>query len=100
MIIDGHIHIGKWSEVFLNYGTTVKDTINVLIKAGINEAVCFPADRTSNVDLLNEIKLNKNFKFHFTAWINPDDSNLDSFIEQNLNEIKFFKIHPSFKKEE
>lgn len=98
MIIDGHIHIGKWSEVFLNYKTTVRDAINVMRQAGVAEAVCFPANQTRNVDLLTEIKLNKDFTFHFTAWINPEDPELDSFLDQHLNEIKFFKIHPSFQK--
>lgn len=98
MIIDGHIHIGKWGEVFLNYQTTVSDAINVMKQAGIDEAVCFPANETRNIDLLNEIKLHPNFPFHFTAWINPDDAELDSFLEHHLNEIKFFKIHPSFQK--
>ena len=94
-IIDAHIHIGKWSEIFLNLESTVDDAVNELKKSGIDEAICMPTDRTSNEELLSEIKLRKDFKFYFNAWINPTDENLDKFLEDNISDIHFFKIHPS-----
>ncbi len=97
-IIDGHIHIGKWSGVFLDYATTVSDAVKVLKDSGVDSAVALPCDTYRNEELLNEIKSQNEFKFHFACWINPDDGKLDSFIEKNLKDIKAFKIHPSFQK--
>lgn len=97
-IIDGHIHIGKWSGVFLDYSTTVKDAVIVMKESGIDSAVALPCDTFMNDELLSEIKSQTDFTFHFAAWINPDDAKLDSFIEKNLKDIKVFKIHPSFQK--
>ena len=97
-IIDAHIHIGKWSEIFLNLESTVDEAVIELKKSGIDEAICMPTDRTSNAELLSEIKLRKDFKFYFNAWINPFDENLDKFLEENTSDIHFFKIHPSIDK--
>lgn len=94
-IIDSHIHIGKWSEIFLNLESTVDEAVIELKKSGIDEAICMPTDRTSNAELLSEIKSRKDFKFYFNAWINPLDENLDKFLEDNITDIHFFKIHPS-----
>ncbi len=97
-IIDGHIHIGQWGSVFLNYGTTVRDAVNVLKESGIESAVALPADNEPNEKLLADIKQTTDFTFYFAAWINPDDNNLFEFIEKNLNDIPFFKFHPSFQR--
>ena len=35
MIIDAHIHIGKWSKVFFNYESTVKEAIDVMKSSGV-----------------------------------------------------------------
>lgn len=94
-IIDGHIHIGKWSSIFLNYETTVEQAVEVMKSSGIEEAVCLPADATPNAELLNETKNRKDFKFYFAAWINPDDKGLDSFLENNIRDVSLFKFHPS-----
>jgi predicted TIM-barrel fold metal-dependent hydrolase len=97
-IIDAHIHIGKWSEIFLNLESTVDEAVVELKKSGIDEAICMPTDRTSNAELFAEIKLRKDFKFYFNAWINPMDKTLDRFLEENIKDIHFFKIHPSIDK--
>jgi len=94
-IIDGHVHIGKWGEVFLNYETTVNQAVEVMKNSGIDAAVCMPADAEPNLKLLNESYDRKDFKFYFCAWLNPDDAELDKFLEDNLNKIHFFKVHPS-----
>jgi uncharacterized protein len=94
-IIDGHIHIGKWSGLFFNYETTVEQAVEVMKASGIAGAVCLPADVEPNIRLLSEIKNRKDFKFYFAAWINPDDKELDGFLENNLNDVSMFKFHPS-----
>ena len=97
-IIDAHIHIGKWGDVFFGYESTVPQAIEVMKKSGIDEAVCIPADKTRNEDLFNEVIDNKDFKFHFTAWINPQDTKLDEFLNKNIERISLFKIHPSIQR--
>ncbi len=97
-IIDGHIHIGKWSNIFFNYETTVSQAIDIMKSSGVEAAVCLPTDATPNEKLFNEIKGQKEFKFYFAAWINPEDKELDGFLEKNLRGISLFKIHPSVQK--
>lgn len=97
-IIDGHIHIGRWSDIFFSYETTVEQAIEVMKTSGIEGAVCLPADATPNEVLLNQVMKHKDFNFYFTAWINPDDKELDGFLEKNIDDISLFKIHPSIQK--
>lgn len=94
-IIDGHIHIGKWSSIFLNYETTIKQAIDVMKSSGIDAAVCLPADATPNIKLFNDINKQTDFIFYFAAWINPDDEELDIFLDKYMSGISFFKFHPS-----
>lgn len=94
-IIDAHIHIGKWSELFFNYESTVQEAVNVMKKSGVHSAVCMPADNTRNEQLLNEVYDSADFRFYFNAWINPEDRDLDEFLTGNMDKISLFKIHPS-----
>jgi uncharacterized protein len=94
-IIDGHTHIGRWSRLFLHYESTLREAVEIFKKSGVSEAVCMPADDEPNERLLEKIKIIKNFKIHFCAWINPNDKSLPAFLEKNIDSIKFFKIHPS-----
>lgn len=96
-IIDAHIHIGQWSEIFFNYGSTVEEAVSVMNNSGIDAAMCMPADATSNEELLNQIK-KFDFKFYYNAWINPLDKGLDDFLEKNISNISAFKIHPSIQR--
>ncbi|KAA0210795.1 hypothetical protein FBQ84_02990 [Ignavibacteria bacterium CHB1] len=98
MIIDSHIHIGKWSEVFFNYTSTVEQAIYVMKSSGVDAAVCMPTDSTSNLELFAQTIDNRDFKFYYMAWINPMDPELDKFLENNINRISLFKIHPSLQK--
>ena len=58
-IIDGHVHIGRWSEVFLNYESTVGQAVEVMKESGVSSAVALPCDTFENEKLLNDI-LNQN----------------------------------------
>jgi len=97
-IIDGHTHIGQWSDIFLNYNTSIEDAVEVFRHSGVSRAVCMPADNEPNERLLKKIKKINNFKIYFCAWINPSDKKLDSFIEKYIKDISLFKIHPSLTK--
>ncbi len=97
-IIDAHIHIGKWSSIFFNYESTVRQAIDVMKSSGVEAAVCMPADATSNDELFARTYNNPDFKFYYMAWINPEDAELDNFLEKNIHNISLFKIHPSIQK--
>ena len=98
MIIDSHIHIGKWSNIFFNYESTVEEAIDVMKSSGVYAAVCMPTDETGNKTLFNETIDNSDFKFYFNAWIDPEDRELDNFLEINLDRISLFKVHPSIQR--
>jgi len=97
-IIDAHIHIGKWSEIFYNYESTVSDAIKVMRSSGIDSAVCMPTDETSNEELFSQTFNNPEYKFYFNAWINPEDKDIDDFLKNNIDKISLFKVHPSIQK--
>lgn len=97
-IIDAHIHIGKWSDIFFNYESSVSQAIKVLKSSGVDSAACMPADNTDNEELFNQTHNNQEYKFYFNAWINPEDKKLDEFLKQNISKISLFKIHPSIQK--
>ena len=97
-IIDGHIHIGKWSNLFFKYETTVEQAIEVMKSSGVEAAVCLPADATPNSVLLDDIKKHKDFEFYFAAWINPDDKDLDGFLKDHIDDVSIFKFHPSIQR--
>ena len=98
MIIDAHIHIGKWSDLFFNYESTVEQAIDVMKAAGVDAALAMPTDATSNSELFAKVFENPAYKFYYMAWINPDDNELDSFLEENIDNISAFKIHPSIQR--
>lgn len=98
MIIDAHIHIGKWSDVFFGYSSTVDEAVETMKKFGVSAAVCMPADATRNEDLFNETVTRDDFQFYYKAWINPDDPELDGFLQRNIENISLFKIHPSIQR--
>lgn len=97
-IIDGHIHIGRWSSVFLDYQSTISEAVTVMKDAGVSSAIALPCDTFENDKLLKDILSTKDFLFHFACWINPEDATLDKFIEDNSGHIKCLKIHPSFQR--
>jgi uncharacterized protein len=97
-IIDGHIHIGKWDDVFYKYESTVEEAVGIMKKSGVSGAICMPANNESNIKLFDETYGRKDFKFYFGCWINPGDIFLDKFIGENIDKISVFKFHPSFQK--
>ena len=64
-IIDGHIHIGRWSSVFLNYETNINQAVNVMKEAGVSSAIALPCDTFENEKLLNDVKVSKRFYISF-----------------------------------
>jgi predicted TIM-barrel fold metal-dependent hydrolase len=98
LIIDSHIHIGKWSDIFFNYESTVAEAVEVMKSSGVDAALAMPTDSTPNSELFAQTNNHPDFKFHFMAWINPDDPELDSFLDENIDNVSAFKIHPSIQR--
>ena len=98
-IIDGHIHIGQWSDVFLNYNSSIDEAVTVMKESGVSSAIALPCDTFENEKLLKDVlSVKDDFVFHFAAWINPEDKTLDSFLDKNSEHIKCLKFHPSFQR--
>ncbi|MBS1517190.1 MAG: amidohydrolase family protein [Bacteroidetes bacterium] len=97
-IIDAHIHIGKWSDIFFGYESTVEEAVRVMKNSGVDAALCMPADKTPNEEMFRLTKSKADFNFYYNAWIDPSDKDLDSFLEINIKEISAFKIHPSIQR--
>ena len=57
-----------------------------------------PADATSNDELFSQTYNNPDFKFYYKAWINPEDNDLDDFLDKNIDKISLFKVHPSIQR--
>ncbi len=96
-IIDAHIHIGQWSEMFRSYSSTIEEAVEELKRSGVDEAVAMPTDKTSNRELFEGLR-KSDYKFYYNAWIDPADTDLDNFLQENINGISCFKIHPSIQR--
>ncbi|CAN5622882.1 amidohydrolase family protein [soil metagenome] len=96
-IIDAHIHIGQWSEIFLSYGSTIDEAVKEMKLSGVDAALAMPTDRTSNSELFEGLQ-KTDFEFYYNAWIDPADPGLDNFLKKNISEISAFKIHPSIQR--
>ena len=98
MIIDSHIHIGKWSDIFFNYASTVDEAIAVMKSSGVDAALAMPTDSTPNSELFPQLDMNPDFKFYYMAWIDPDETELDTFLDMHIDRVSAFKIHPSIQR--
>lgn len=99
MIIDSHVHIGRWEhERFRRVSVSLADAKMEFLKFGISGACVTGTGASSNEALLREVKEEKKFKFYFFAWLTEHDKNLESFVAKNLSAISGFKIHPSLER--
>ncbi|MCP4445999.1 MAG: amidohydrolase family protein [Myxococcales bacterium] len=102
MIIDAHVHVGRWDHAdFLGRQVTLQQTVGVLEQAGCSGAAICPTDRCENAALLADAKavLDSGYggKLWVMPWVRPGDNSDAStaFLTEHLHEIGGMKIHPS-----
>lgn len=96
MIIDGHVHIGRWNyKYYSSLSVNIKDLNKLLDECGIDGAVIIPTDTKNNVEVLRDITSNGCRKYWFFPWCSPRDKNCIEFLFKNLKYISGLKIHSS-----
>lgn len=99
LIIDGHVHIGKWEhERFRRVSVTLQDAKKELKRWGISGACVTGTGASSNAALLYAVQKEKKFSFYFFAWLTENEQNLYTLVMKNLACISGFKIHPSLER--
>ncbi len=107
MIIDAHIHVGKWDHPdFLGRSCTLTETISVLEQAGVSGAAICPTDRCDNSGLLSDAQaaLAQGYqgKLWLFPWVLPAADGQPSasydFVRGHLGDICGVKVHPSLSK--
>jgi len=102
VIIDAHIHVGRWDHAdFLGREVTLANTIEVLREAGCGGAALCPTDQCKNSQLLADAKAEMaggyDGKLWVFPWVRPGaQADVDvAFLRANRDSICGMKIHPS-----
>lgn len=101
MIVDAHVHVGLWNDpAFFGRSATFEETIDELVRWGIDAAFLFPTDRKENRFLLESIqkhgRMESPFRCLFFPWVDLADSSFGEFLESERAWIQGIKIHPSY----
>ena len=93
MIIDAHIHLGSWKNLFEGISVTYEELDTMLDDEGMFGAVITSTDRRNNDYLLEAVE--KGSKKYFPIpWI-YDDKNCLEWIDKNRDKIYGIKVHQS-----
>jgi len=95
MIIDGHVHIGKWADPnYFGLEWGLEKTELELKKCGIGGALVMPTDAMNNEAALKEVlgRAGKGMKYWFFPWVSPKGSHME-FLELNKKHIAGIKFH-------
>lgn len=96
MVIDGHIHVGRWNYPHYSSLEVTVVSLNALLdKCEIDGAVVMPSDRKENEHLLQELKSKGKKKYWFFPWIDPSNNTWQDFLNKNINDVDGVKIHAS-----
>ncbi|MCK4546030.1 MAG: amidohydrolase family protein [Candidatus Eisenbacteria sp.] len=93
-MIDGHIHIGRWSERFFGLEVGLDRTDEVLGSCGFEGAVVTATDLRDNELVLREIERAR-LRYWFFAWVNPADKGGLQRLEEWGSRVSGLKFHPS-----
>lgn len=98
MIVDAHVHVGRWPELGLNF--TLQDLEAIMTEYGYSGAVVMPM--LVGVPLLANIELRKEIegkpRLYMFAWVGPynDSADLVDWIGANIGgDVKGMKFHAS-----
>jgi hypothetical protein len=94
MIFDAHVHIGQWGYEWYAKGFPYLEK-----SAGTNvdKAIIMPTDQKNNAGILETAKPFPDNLYPF-AWVDPHDSQIMSFLENNIDNISGLKFHSSLDK--
>ena len=96
MIIDGHIHAGRWSPTqFLGRGVPFDELEDCLCQCGIDGAVLTSTDLRENVLVEKFVQESRSKRYWFFPWVKPDESGDLSYLKGHRNTIHGIKLHPS-----
>ncbi len=93
-MIDGHIHVGRWSERFFGLDVRLAEVDEVLAECGLEGAAVTATDLRDNESLLRQIE-NAQLKYWFFPWINPGTGDDLRRLEEWGGTVAGLKFHPS-----
>ncbi len=96
MIIDAHVHLGFWKNLFDGLGTSYEELDRVLEEEGMIGAVITSTDRRDNEYLIEAKRKGKKEYFPF-PWIYRDKK-LIEWLDKYRDDIYGIKIHQSVEK--
>lgn len=96
MIIDAHVHAGRWRyKYYSTLWVKVAELNRLFDSCGIDGAIIFTTDRKNNAQLLKEIKERGKKKYWFFPWCDPKNKDTIKFLNKNSRHINGLKIHSS-----
>ena len=96
MILDAHVHVGKWDDPVLGHtSTTIKELERTLAEVGASGAVVTTSDRRENAGLLSEIARDGQLRYWPFPWVDPGEgATADlTFLQDNRAHIAGLKLH-------
>jgi predicted TIM-barrel fold metal-dependent hydrolase len=93
-MIDGHVHIGRWSERFFGLEVTVSRVDETLEACGLEGAVITATDLRDNEAILSQIDTAA-LRYWFFPWIDPRDTDGLRRLEEWGSLVSGLKFHPS-----
>ncbi len=96
MIIDGHIHVGRWNyPYYSSLKVGIQELNHLLTECGIDGAVILPSDRKNNDQVLSQILKYGKKKYWFFPWVDPRKKDWKTFLDNNGHHIRGIKVHAS-----
>lgn len=96
MIIDGHIHAGRWSPSrFLGRGVPFTEIEACLAGCNIDGAVLTTTDLRENLSVGDFVRSSKGKRYWFFPWINPQAAGEMEYLKSHRKDIHGIKLHPS-----
>jgi predicted TIM-barrel fold metal-dependent hydrolase len=93
-VIDGHVHVGQWSERFFGLKVGLAEVDAVLSSCGVEGAAVTATDLRDNESLFRDIQ-SARLRYWFFPWINPAGAGGLRALEEWGPAVAGLKFHPS-----
>ena len=93
-MIDGHVHIGRWSDRFFGLEITVDQVDETLEECGLEGAVVTATDLRDNESVLRQLETAV-LRYWFFPWVDPRETDGLRRLEDWGSRISGLKFHPS-----